>query len=307
MATPVVTVAAGGLPVVDVTSLAPKLGLPVTEALNGRGIAVTKVAANGLPVTFSTVADYPPGGGGALAAPLDAVANVTGAWSLSRNMLTAFGAGTRYTKTGSAIISVMDQTGNGRHMADQGVSIRRPVETTAFPAGVLCADFDGSNSYLTDGVHVFTDFFTVSSAAMVISVIIDAVIANDVISYGNHAVMAETSGYMGLYARNFSGVTFYAYNNDGTEDAPSATGLVGTPYVLMWRHHGGIVYLSVNGGAEVSVASGNTAGGGAPTIGFGYSSKCNMKFAEAFTTSNGNQTAALSAAITNMKTYVGIP
>ncbi len=60
MATPVVTVASGGLPVVDVTASTPKLGLPVTEALNGRGIAVTKVAGGGMPVTFSTAPDYPP-------------------------------------------------------------------------------------------------------------------------------------------------------------------------------------------------------------------------------------------------------
>ena len=63
MAIPVITTTAGGLPVVDVTATSPKLGLPVTEASNGRGIAVTKVAANGLPVTYSTVADYPPGTG----------------------------------------------------------------------------------------------------------------------------------------------------------------------------------------------------------------------------------------------------
>jgi hypothetical protein len=76
MATPVVTVAAGGLPVVDVTATFPKLGLPVTEALNGRGIAVTKVAANGLPVTFKAVGNewpFPPNppptsGGGAASA-----------------------------------------------------------------------------------------------------------------------------------------------------------------------------------------------------------------------------------------------
>jgi len=62
MALPVVTVAAGGLPVIDVTATAPRLGLPVTEASNGRGTAVTKVAVNGLPVTFSTVPDWPGGG-----------------------------------------------------------------------------------------------------------------------------------------------------------------------------------------------------------------------------------------------------
>jgi hypothetical protein len=55
MSTAVVTVAAGGMPVVDVSATTPNLGMPVTEALNGRGIAVTKVAARGLPVTFVVV------------------------------------------------------------------------------------------------------------------------------------------------------------------------------------------------------------------------------------------------------------
>lgn len=53
MATPVVTVAAGGIPVVDVTATKPALGKPVTEAANGRGVAVTKVTGKpGVPVTF---------------------------------------------------------------------------------------------------------------------------------------------------------------------------------------------------------------------------------------------------------------
>jgi len=54
MGWPVVTVAAGGLPVIDVTGTFPRLGLPVTEALNGRGTPVTKVVAPrmALAVTF---------------------------------------------------------------------------------------------------------------------------------------------------------------------------------------------------------------------------------------------------------------
>lgn len=54
MAVAVVTVASGGLSVIDVTATTPKLGLPVTESLNGRGIPVTKVTLprGGLPVTF---------------------------------------------------------------------------------------------------------------------------------------------------------------------------------------------------------------------------------------------------------------
>jgi hypothetical protein len=53
MGMPVVTVAAGGLPVVDVTAIAPRTGLPVTEAANGRGGPVTKDTGKpGLPVVF---------------------------------------------------------------------------------------------------------------------------------------------------------------------------------------------------------------------------------------------------------------
>jgi hypothetical protein len=53
MSLPVVTVAAGGLPVVDVTAIAPKTGLPVTEAANGYGVAVTKVVGQaGMPVVY---------------------------------------------------------------------------------------------------------------------------------------------------------------------------------------------------------------------------------------------------------------
>ena len=56
MSTPVNTVAAGGLAVVDV-SLIPaltKMGLPVSEALPGKGTAVTKVTtpSPGLAVVF---------------------------------------------------------------------------------------------------------------------------------------------------------------------------------------------------------------------------------------------------------------
>ena len=57
MGIPVVTVASGGMPVVDVSAIAAmtpiKYGLPVTEALNGMGVAVTLVVDKpGLPVIF---------------------------------------------------------------------------------------------------------------------------------------------------------------------------------------------------------------------------------------------------------------
>ena len=51
MGVPVVTVAAGGLPIVEAA-----FGTPVTEAANGRGTPVTKVVGKpGLPVRFETI------------------------------------------------------------------------------------------------------------------------------------------------------------------------------------------------------------------------------------------------------------
>ena len=59
MACAVITVASGGLPVIDVTATFPKLGMPVTEAIAigavKYGIPVTKVTAGGVPVTFVVV------------------------------------------------------------------------------------------------------------------------------------------------------------------------------------------------------------------------------------------------------------
>jgi hypothetical protein len=52
MATPVVTIASGGLPVVETP-----LGKPVSEAANGRGTPVTKVIGKpGMPVVYVVAA-----------------------------------------------------------------------------------------------------------------------------------------------------------------------------------------------------------------------------------------------------------
>lgn len=53
MSMPVVTVAAGGIPVIDVSATT-KVGLPVSEATNGKGTAVTKVTTGyGRPVVYN--------------------------------------------------------------------------------------------------------------------------------------------------------------------------------------------------------------------------------------------------------------
>jgi hypothetical protein len=59
MAKAVVTVAAGGLPVVDMTATKPGLGLPVSEAASGIGLRVTKVIAPAAGLAVSYVVPPP--------------------------------------------------------------------------------------------------------------------------------------------------------------------------------------------------------------------------------------------------------
>lgn len=53
MALPVVVVVSGGLPVVDVTATNIKVGLPVSNAVNGMGVPITIVTNKpGLAISF---------------------------------------------------------------------------------------------------------------------------------------------------------------------------------------------------------------------------------------------------------------
>lgn len=59
MGWPVVTVASGGMPVVDVTATTGR-GTPVTEATNKSGAPVTKVTSGGMAVAYETIGIAPP-------------------------------------------------------------------------------------------------------------------------------------------------------------------------------------------------------------------------------------------------------
>jgi hypothetical protein len=72
-------------------------------------------------------------------------------------------------------------------------------------------------------------------------------------------VGGQRNTYSGVYIRNNGGTwTLYAYNWDGNSDVQSYPITPDEPHVLCIRHEGGTLYFSVDCGAEVSVASGNT-------------------------------------------------
>ena len=121
MGMPVVTVASGGMPVVEAT-----LGTPVTEAANKYGVPVTKVIGKpGLPVRFETIGV---GGGG------PPVTGLIGWWDAS---VTA-----SLTLSGADILSVADQSTSGVTMNNVN-AIKPQYSATGFngtkPAMVFTA------------------------------------------------------------------------------------------------------------------------------------------------------------------------
>jgi len=247
------------------------------------------------------------------APPLDGL-SPTGAWSASRDLLTTFIGGSRYTDAGSgAISSFKDQSGNSRDLNDGTFAARRPTLTTGGPNSRSCLDFDGSSDVLSTeaGVNI-SNFMTASNGYMVISLIADAVVVNDATAYNNDGVLADIGGFMGIYLRNTAGTpeTVQAYNFDGSVDvAASAVINTGTVYVVEWRHEGGNLYVRVNGTGEQTAASGNMSTLSNPLgMGAGYSGsgvKSNIKVFEAAVFSTVPGSTARDALVADLMSHVG--
>ncbi|WP_394891006.1 Ig domain-containing protein [Mesorhizobium sp. AaZ16] len=181
----------------------------------------------------------------------------TGAWSMSRDLLTAF-AGSRYTDVSGAVSSWNDQSGNSRHMA-QATAGNRPLVATAGPNSIACADFDGTDDILVGSIAI-SNFISASAGYLVVSFLADTITVNNANAWSNHAIIEDFGQFLGLHLRDTgSPDTISAYNWDGNADVAARVEInAGTANVAEWRHEGGNVYVRVNGGTEASAASGNT-------------------------------------------------
>ena len=189
-------------------------------------------------------------------APLDGLSPTT-AYSFSRALLTSYG-GALYAATGGAIDTLNDQSGNTRNLT--GSATARPTATTAGPNSRACADFDGSNDVL-NGSTAISSLISNSAGFFIMSMVVDTVSLNNATITLNNGLFSDSGTFVGFILKNVSGTTptVFAYNWDGNADTPSSAISLATAYVVTWRHEGGNLYLSVNGGADVSVASGNTS------------------------------------------------
>jgi hypothetical protein len=199
------------------------------------------------------------GGGGGPTYPLDGL-SPTGAWSASRDLLTSWVGNARYT-TSTGVNSFKDQTGGGRHLdAEAGVPSAEPGVTTAGPNSKTCLDFTNDDRLLTTGG--ISNFISASSGYAIWSGYIDAIDTNvtgDANVYQNDLLWGDQGGETGVTLLS-GGPIASAFNFSSYPwNVVSQSISTGVAVVVTWRHEGGNLYISINGGAETSVASGNTA------------------------------------------------
>jgi hypothetical protein len=193
--------------------------------------------------TFNATAFPTSSGGGG--PPLDTfTTGLTGAWSTHRKLLTSY-AGAFNNNTGGLIDTIYDQSGGGRNFT----SSLRPALSTL--GSLTSATFNSSGWPHMVGSGL-ANFITASAGFVVWVGSIDALPA----SFARliHNAINET---MSIYV--FSTGNAGVYNDDGTNDqVQAAMGGIGK-HVVTWRHDTGTLYVSADGGTEVSVASGNTS------------------------------------------------
>ncbi len=157
------------------------------------------------------------------------------------------------------------------HYTD-ATSSKSPLLRSSSPGlGTQCLDFDGSNDRYVIANRIGTSFKTAgdifsASARTILLAFRCESLPGSPSTY--QPLLADSSGsfWWGLYVYNNGGtVQILHQNHDGSYDSLfGATVAANTNYTVMARHESGNLYVSLNGGSESSLASGNlstTSGG----------------------------------------------
>jgi hypothetical protein len=167
--------------------------------------------------------------------------------------------------------------------------------------------FDGVNDTLLS-IADFSAHATTSEADIFYACVVTTIETDSGTPTANDGLWSANDGYAGLYLRT-SAPRVFGWNFDGNFDAASAgtTYTAGGGLVAHYRHYGGELMISVNGGAfGTAVASGdmgfpedNIRLG--PAVNFGGSAFCEHEFVAMM----ARKTILDATELANAKTYLG--
>ena len=136
-----------------------------------------------------------------------------------------------------------------------------PTLSTAGPNSRACAVFDGVDNFMDTRLPL-SDFISDDACYIIFSCVIDAVTLTDSNPFDNHCLIGDDGQQIGIYAKSdgASGLIIQAANFNGSADAAeSALAETVIPLVISLRHEGGAIYLRVNNGTAIPIASGDTS------------------------------------------------
>lgn len=251
-------------------------------------------------------------------------------WAVSRSRILVPGyAGPLDAITSGTVTIWYDQSGHQRDLIVNSTS-SAPLAITSGPNSRECCDFSPSPTVGSVGheMHswsggtppdLLSDVMSVSTGYMVASIRPDTVGQNSASEHLNAGVFncgGPSYANCGIGLR--TGGIYYAFNNDGSgsvsivgghPDAVFGTVPVGgNPCVVEWWHEAGLLHQRVNGGAETSIASGNTLSITYP-IRMGYGGLSGLfydgKIFEAMIYSSVPTLAQRNAIVADMMAWVG--
>ena len=163
--------------------------------------------------------------------PLDGLAGLTGAYSASRKLLTAY-AGPFYDLVTTDANVWRDQTAAVRNLTAFSAT-QRPTPVAAGPFGRIMLAFDPVTTDTMIGAAV-SNFITASTGYIILSLVFDVVPV--VLSQ----IVEDTQAFFAIIAENS---TVYSDNwSPGLAEQKTVSEPVnvGQPYVVEWWHGGGI-------------------------------------------------------------------
>jgi hypothetical protein len=134
-----------------------------------------------------------------------------------------------------------------------------------------CLDFDGSNDVLSSvtqtggAVKAISTLIANNAFTMMAAFWPEAIASTASNVYDRECLMGDNGQFVGLFLGDAAGTkTLYGYNFDGSVDSLSLPIATGRTWIVVFRHSGGNLKLSVidDAGTETSasdVASGNTS------------------------------------------------
>ncbi len=191
----------------------------------------------------------------------NSVPEVTGWWE-----------GDDVNAAGGFVSQMNDKTGLLHH-AIQATGTKQPALIAADPNfnGQPSVDFDGTNDDLV--VAGFGGFVLLPNTqnASIVVYRADAITTSSgtAAPHANSTIVGLTgSGYYGIVVR--TGPLMYGFSNDGAPKVTQNAALLAlTTQCAIFRRQAGTLYLSINGGVEATIASGNANTSGAQNVSIG--------------------------------------